>query len=289
MEKQLLVPVNDDAGSSTSLQFIKNFFRHLESIRLTLFYVCPKQACWKEGYNDPYDDSPEPDLAAQTKGCNILQKALEYALEIGFSTQNVETKLSVARESVPSEIVVESKNGLYDAIVICHRTLAWFNQLFEDSTTYRLLWESLSCPLWVCRHNVDPERKNVLLCVEGSRQAVRMADHVGFILRDETEHSITILHVQEESSPAEDRSKEILEESKAIILENGVSPERVNTRLVNSKNPAQAILHELKENKYAVVSIGRTGRKPKGFSIIFGTTCLRLLRGVEDASLWISK
>jgi hypothetical protein len=68
-------------------------------------------------------------------------------------------------------------------------------------------------PLWICPES-DLQRKNVLVCVDGSDNAYRAVDHVGFILAGENQHGITLLHVNNNTSR---ESAEIFAKSEEIL------------------------------------------------------------------------
>ena len=53
-------------------------------------------------------------------------------------------------------------------------------EMVADSVSHRILWESITFPIWICR-NTERDRKNVLVCVDGSEECLRVADHVGYM------------------------------------------------------------------------------------------------------------
>ena len=112
------------------------------------------------------------------------------------------------------------------------------------------------------------------------------ADHVGFILRDEPSHDVTIFHV----SPDGECDLECMGKAVEIMAANGLGDSRIRQGCARSKHPATAILDEAASGEYAAVAIGRSGGKPEGvLGHIFGATGLKLLRNLEGAALWISR
>ena len=205
---------------------------------------------------------------------------------MGFRPDQVLVKISRGKLGTVKEIVRESEDGLYDAAVLGRRGLSWFEEMVTDSVSHRILWESLTFPIWVCR-NPQRDRKNVLVCVDGSEECLRVADHVGYMLRNEPGHDITLLHVC-----ADDRcvdAEQIFGRALAEIKANDISDERISVKVLTSSNPAKTILHEADTKKYAAVAIGRTSHKPSALKTIFATTSLKILRGIEGAALWLCK
>ena len=95
---------------------------------------------------------------------------------------------------IVGDIAKEGKIGHYDAVVLGRRGYLVFECFLQDSVTREILDRKIDFPIWVCRQ-FEENRKNVLLCVDGSKQSLHIADHVGFVLKDEEEHTVTILHI----------------------------------------------------------------------------------------------
>jgi len=289
MEKHLLVTVSDEYQTSQSLRFVYNFFSNREELKLTLFYVVPRRPDWRL---DPIDLEANPEALVHIEqdkavhGVPAMEKAKEWLFSMGFTPDQVHVKFSQGKLGTVKEIVKESEEGLYDAAVLGRRGLSWFEEMVADSVSHRILWEQLTFPIWICR-NPERGRKNVLVCVDGSDECMRVADHVGFMLRNDPDHNITLLHVC-----ADDRcvdANQIFGRALAEIKANGVPEARITTKVLASANPSRTILAETEAGKYAAVAIGRTSHKPTSLGHIFATTSLKILRGVDRAALWLCK
>ena len=113
-------------------------------------------------------------------------------------------------------------------------------------------------PIWLCR-KPDVDRKNVLLCVDGSEPALRMVDHVGFILAKEPLHGITLFVVTKKGATLKKSEDRIISSSKEALSDNGFPEDMISTRLVEASDVTKAILREAEQGRYAVVGVGRTG------------------------------
>lgn len=289
MDKHLLVAVGDEFHTSQSLRFVYNFFTSRENLKVTLFYVVPRRPDWRL---DPINLEANPESIIhieedkQVHGVPAMEKAREWLYSMGFPKDQVFVKFSHGKLGTVKEIVKESEEGLYDAAVLGRRGLSWFEEMVSDSVSHRILWESLSFPIWICR-NPEKDRKNVLVCVDGSDECMRVADHAAFMLRNEPNHDITLLHVC-----ADDRcinAEEVFGRAMAEVKANDIPDERISIKVMTSSNPARTILHEADAHKYAAVAIGRTSHKPSTLKHIFATTSLKILRGIEGAALWLCK
>jgi len=289
MDKHLLVAVSDEFHTSQSLRFVHNFFTSREELKLTLFYVVPRRPDWRL---DPINLEANPEAIIhieedkQVHGVPAMEKAKEWLHSMGFSKDQVFVKFSHGKLGTVKEIVKESEEGLYDAAVLGRRGLSWFEEMVSDSVSHRILWEELSFPIWICR-NPQKDRKNVLVCVDGSEESMRVADHAGFMLKNEPAHAITLLHVCSDDRCID--AEEIFGRALAEIKANDIGDDRITIKVLTSSNPARTILHEADSNNFAAVAIGRTSHKPSTLHHIFATTSLKILRGIEGAALWLCK
>jgi len=292
LEKHLLVTISEDVNALFGLRFVFSFFSRTDLARLTLFYVSPRPVQGRE-FQESLSPYCQPGQEGTTgQACRqpppALAAARDWLLDMGFPADRVELKSSPAKLGTVKDIAAEAERGLYDAVVLGRRGLSWFDEIFDDSITHRLLWESITFPLWVCR-NPARHRSNVLLCVDGSEQAMRVADHVGFILRDEAEHSVTIFHNRAQGLPEGERVEEIMARTGEVLARNGIGEERIDYLVKSSKDAAGLILKEADKGQYAAVAVGRSADRPGTLANIFGSTSLTLLRKLEGAALWISK
>jgi len=290
LEKHLLVTISEDINALFGLRYVFGFFSRRDLVRLTLFYVSARPGSEAFDSSAPFcaaGQAPSFGNACRTPP-QTLTTARDWLLDMGFPGDRIELRSAPAKYGTVKDIAAEAERGLYDAVVLGRRGLSWFDEIFDDSITHRMLWESISFPLWVCR-NPGRHRKNVLLCVDGSEQSLRVADHVGFVLRNEPEHSVTVFHNRALSLPEGQSIEHIMAGAIAVLKENGLEDERIDILVKSSKDPAELILKQAQEGEFAAVAVGRTGGKPDGLRNIFGSTSQTLLRKLEGAALWISK
>ncbi|WP_243358129.1 universal stress protein [Fundidesulfovibrio terrae] len=291
LEKHLLVTISEDINALFGLRYVYGFFSNRDLVRLTLFYVTPRVtgSVMSESVVPYCEPGQKPGMGTSCrKPPSALATARDWLLDMGFPPDRITLKSSPAKLGTVKDIAAEAEQGLYDAVVLGRRGLSWFDEIFDDSITHRLLWETITFPLWVCRNPLR-HRKNVLLCVDGSEQSQRVADHVGFILRNEPEHSVTVFHNRAQSLPEGERIEDIMRQTGEILRQNGIEEERIDYLVKSSKDPADLILKQARAGEYAAVAVGRSGDRPTAMDNIFGTTSLTLLRKLEGAALWISK
>ena len=204
--------------------------------------------------------------------------------KLGFKHEQVGTKFQVRQRSKVLDIIQEGEKGLYDAVLLGRRGLSWLEAAFDESVTKELVEKRCNFPIWICRRP-DLERKNVLLCVDGSEAAYRIADHVGFILAEEKDQKVTLFVVKKPG--AKEGADSILSKSREQLFGNGFPAEMAKTKVVESGNVTKAILREAEQGKYAAVAIGRTGRgRGRMKKIFMGSVGDTLFHDLERAALW---
>lgn len=289
MEKHLLVTVSEQLGTLYSVRFAGQFFSNKKDLRLTLLYVAPKPvAVWEEDV--AYDSVRQVDKQAklyEKKGHAALEAARKELLKAGFDHKQIHTKLQIRKFSKVMDIIQEGEKGLYDAVVLGPRGLSWLERAFDESVSRSLLEKRVNFPIWLCR-KPDMDRKNVLLCVDGSKPAFRMADHVSFILSQEQKHGVTVLIVKKKGTPLKENEDTIISITMETLTHNGYPEDMISTRLVEASDVTKAILREAEQGRFAVVGVGRTGAGQGRIKKLFmGSVSDTLFHELEGAALWI--
>ncbi len=290
MSKHLLITVSEQQSALYGLRFVGNLFSNKKDLKLTLFYTIPRgPQVWSGERN--HESVSEAELQAKKyegRGRRALEAAKKELIRLGFEKENIEAKLRKRKFSKVKDIIYEGADGLYDAVVLGRRGLSWLLETFEESVTKKLLGEKSSFPIWICR-KPDLERKGVLVCVDDSDASMRMVDHVGFMLAREKEQHVTLLSVKNSRKDLTHRMEAAIEIARDVLIESGLSSDRIKNNIVEDSNIARAILKEAEDGQYSAVAVGRTGAGQGLMGKIFmGSVSTKLFRELENASLWIS-
>lgn len=289
MEKHLLLTVSEQLGTIYSVHFAGHFFYNKKDLKLTLLYISPKPvAVWEE--EETHDITLQVERQAklyEKKGHAALEAAIKGLLKVGFDHKQIHTKLQIRKFSKVMDIIQEGEKGLYDAVVLGPRGLSWLEHAFDESVSRSLLEKKVNFPIWLCR-KPDVERKNVLLCVDGSAPALRMADHVSFILSQERKHAVTVFMIKKKGAPLKKSEDTIISSTKETLTRNGYPEDMISTRLVEASDVTKAILREADQGRFAVVAVGRTGTGQGRLKKLFmGSVSDTLFHELEGAALWI--
>lgn len=288
MEKHFLLAIGDDQSSFQAGRFVEHFFHYKHAVQLTLVFVGPQLPDIPLDSEDVFEKQKiigDWKRKQEQKARELLDKGRSLVVQAGFPEKNVNARFVFSQFGSARDLIQECAKGLFDALVLGRRGLSRFEELFVGSVTKTIINEELSFPIWVCQR---PERgrKNVLLAVDGSEPCVQIADHVGFVIADQPDHAVTMVHVAKAETDEIQRDA-VFESAFRALLDNGVARERIQSKVLAGSSPAQTLLDEAHQGRYAVVAVGRTGVSAAGlFSM--GSVSRALLSRLDKAALWVS-
>ena len=282
INRHFLVTVSDQKSALYGVKFIDRLFETKENIKLTLFYTYPKSPTqWESrGRDNTYINLTRK---YESRGKDALASAKEVLCQMGFGEHQVVTNLAVREKTTAKDILQEGARGRYDAVVLGKRGVGWLAETFEESVTKNLLKESFGFPIWLCRLS-DSNKSGILVCIDGSDAAFRMADHVGYILNSDTRQNVTLLTVTQTGENAD----ALLERARQLFLKNHFPAGQITTRVTRNKSPAKAIITETRSGGYAAVAVGRR-EKDAGMikNMFLGSVSSQLFDNLAGAALWI--
>ena len=284
MDRHFLIAVSDQKSAILGVRFVADFFSDKQNIKSTLFYSAPKPPAVFENERSLEADSRQKEQHRKilAKGKLALDQAGKEALGLGFPKENLIQKIQPQIFSKTADILQESEKGAYDAIVLGTRGLSMLEEIFEDSTSRSLFNETFTFPLWLCRSS-NPSRKNILFYADGSAASFQMADHIGFIAGFEKKHRVDIL-VPDVIA----KQVSVMDEYKKILLNHGLPADMIQTRKMESGNPAKQILKIIEKESYTAVALGRSSVESSMLSRLFkGPVCSILFQELKNAALWL--
>jgi len=277
MEKHLLVCVRADCTASYAVRFIKNFFHSPCDVRITLFHVAPPKSSWSKG--------------ALVKGRKLLEETRKWFIDNSFCAEShIDIKSIYSRGNTAREIVQEGHKGMYDAVILGRQAQSVLEEFFDYSVGSKVIWEEIDFPLWFCKCPQEIPGKDVLLCVDEDAPSQRIADHVGFVLGDNPNHDITMLHVHDSKEKGAATVEDIFEITREHLQGNGIAPERIKELVVDGDDVVKAILEQVAKKPYAAVATGRGKHDKTAIEKLFPRSLsVKLLHELEGAALWVSR
>jgi nucleotide-binding universal stress UspA family protein len=292
MDCHLLLPLSKHSKAGAGVAFVSHFFTEKEPVRLTLLHIPPSQAAvWAEEANFERLDALEMQAAtADAKGRAVIDGARRRLVADGFDKENINDTILSAQASKGHDIIRVARKGKYDAVVLGHRAQIGLADLMDISVSREMLEglaHAISFPLWICRFP-ERDRKNILLCVDGSEPSDRMADHVGFILSSEPGHDVTVFHVHNQTKTNLIQAEEVLNQAARMLMEAGLPEERITLTLQSGTNPAQLISEACDAGRYTAVAMGSAGSDRGLWDKLFvGSVARKVFKELHGATLWV--
>ena len=287
MDKHLMVTVSADPNIFHGVWYTSRFFDFKHDVRLTLFHIAPNPpTVWPhEMDHQTLSEKRRRAEEIEQRGRFALAEAKKNLVQAGFLPEKINEKFIFGSFSKIKDIAREGEYGLYDAVVLGQKGYMGLEDLLQQSVSKQLLGQVFSFPLWLCRMP-ERDRRNVLLCVDGSKPSLRMADHAGYMLSGEPGHDLTMLRVLKKGQ--QDDSEEIFAASLEKIVKEGTEASRVTSKVCQAESVSQAILREAEQGRYSAVALGRTGSGSGLMGrIFFGSVSGELFKEIKGAALWV--
>jgi nucleotide-binding universal stress UspA family protein len=289
MNRHLLVAVSDNPRAIHGVRFVSSFFSQDCDLRLTLFAAFPTgPRVWTEEKSyETLMDAEESSRKYEVQFRKALDASKAMLTSGGFDEKRIEIKCVPQSGTRVEDILHEGEKGLYDAVVLGKRGLARLEQLVEQSVTEEVIKRNTTVPIWICR-NPDEDRCGVLLCLDGSDPAYRIADHAAFMLALEPHHPVTMLQVR--SGRDTSGVETIFRRGREILSDNGISEDRIDERVLTGGRVAPVVLDMAELGGYAAIAVGRTGTG-KGLlgRMFMGSVSRELMLGLKSSALWLCR
>ncbi|WP_028575087.1 universal stress protein [Desulfonatronovibrio hydrogenovorans] len=283
IKKHFLLAVSNDLTFQYGVRFLGYFFHNKDELLIDILNVTANPS------HGGYASAQALRAESMEKGKSFLSQVNQKLVDFGYPEKNIRTDVKLSAISTVKDIISHGRKGLYDSLVMGRRGLTLLENLIQDSVSSKILDEQCDLPIWICREP-ERQRKDLLLCVDGSDHSLHTADHVGFVLNSDPKNRITVLHVR--SSNDQSDPEQILTKAVEQITENKFPEQRISTLVLDSNNVGQTILRHAKENNFAAIAMGRKCRtKPRtGLSRFFvGSVSGAVLRDIQGMSLWICR
>ncbi len=284
-QKSLLIAVRDASSISQGVRFVTSFFKNPDDIAIALFYVMTKNLAW-ESLDDPWAKNKDEASMLPPEVQKVFRMCSNALQRNGFSAELIKKIARRKQRGTIGDIVREMENELHDAVILGKRSTSFFEDVFCGNKGHELLAKDLAAPIWFCR-NPEEGRKNVLLCLDGSPVGEKVADHVGFMLQGQDQHSVKLVHVNKGQKNVD--TEKTFQDAAAVLKSYGLSDSRINTRVVKSLRVTKSILDVAEKGKFAAIALGALGRSAKKgvYEKLIGSQCRNIFDQIDKAALWV--
>ncbi len=304
--KMIVVGVDGSENSLKSLDYLSLVYGPKQNIELVLLHVLPTLPQILVANDDR--QSKLRLLAVEKKSIQMAERFFSEAMSVlhkkGFKEEQIKSFHRKKQIGIAREICNFAGNKQADAVLISTKGRSRLETFFSGGVANKMLEYCRVCPVWIVDGTV--RSKKVLIAVDSSENALRAADHAGFMLSG-TDSQLTLFHSKRhlrrfvpqeiiEAAPdleelwknkAGEQIAPYMKKAKEMLLDASIPESQLKTKVVDgSRDAASDILKEARSNDYGTVVLGRRGHS--GVKEFFmGSVTSKVLQDCAGMAVWL--
>lgn len=308
MNRTILVAVDGSPHSFSILRYLGNIYNGDADIHLHLLCIvpCGELSPGREWLSDQeLINSLNPE--ARKKYNHAKRYMAEAMLQLarnGIDPKQVTTETRLNQSGVCTDILMESRKGNYDALLIGRRGLSKMEALFMGSVSQKILSDCHHLPVWLVDGQVHSDK--FLVPIDGTVHSLRAVDHLAFMLKDNPRAEITLFHssalLADTNTSAKDEFSDvwgkdwcdlhmsdadsIFHAPEQLLLEGNIPANRIH-RLHTRRgiHPSRQILRQAMVDEFGTIVMGRRDKDAKkGF---IGSITEPVVLMAEGLAVWL--
>jgi len=308
VQKKVLIAVDNSNPSQGLIQYAAQMSSVINDLHYVLLHIQPMISLFLQ-------EEALKKASAKKELDGVLQKNEESARKLlddykseleskGISEERIECVTRTRNLGYAKDIIELAQKKLYDAILVGRRGISGIQKIYSGSVTSDILEQSQVIPVWMIDGNVSSG--DILIAVDGSEASQRAVDHVSFILGNNPEASLTLLHI---TSNAKNYSEADLEKQPNPALEEivargdkafidrfypkalkklkdaGISENQIKVETLTGKmRVGKAIVDFAKKRNFSTLVIGRRGVNK---SFFMGSASRYIINKMSDGAVWV--
>ena len=305
---KILVALDGSEQSMDAVQYVAAMLPP-ESTKVVLFQVFSKvpDTCYDleafPQFCERISVLREWEMAYTRAAEKIMHEAREILMKQGWPGEAVDIRLHERMAGVARDILAESGDK-YSAVVVGRKGKSKLKDLVLGSVAFKLIGTVSETPVWVVGGTPDADR--ILVAMDDSDRSLRCVQYVGRAIGPRPVH-LTLLHVArivelyQESvdriagsdfehqwqEASQERVFPIFEQAKKLLFEAGVSPDRVEAKVVTgTMSRAGGILEEATNGGYGTIVLGRRGLS-RVREFLLGRVSNKVLQMAHRTTVWL--
>jgi nucleotide-binding universal stress UspA family protein len=307
MKKKILVAVDGSIYSRKAIEYTVKMESVIKDLNYTLLNIHPKisefiledamagdkaRSLLKEVTTRNYENS-----------IRILNNAKSIMMKLGVDENQIETVSRPVVRGTAKAILDYGRKSLCDAIVAGRRGISRLAEVFMGSVTNSVLEHTSVTPVWAV--SGDVKSLKIMVAVDGSESALRSMDHVIFMVGENPDIRITLLHViprfrdycEIEFDDKEDLLEEVITQgdkrcidefyahAQQKVKEAGLKKSQIDIKQVTSTiGIGKSIVDEVKKGNFGTVVVGRRGADD---SLFLGGVSRFVLANIANRAVWL--
>jgi nucleotide-binding universal stress UspA family protein len=309
LNKNITIPVDGSDNSMKAIEYISNLFGPDPGLEINIIHVMSSLPSLmmdeKDTDKDVLASISRTEARQLARAKRVLEKARNQLIQRGFDKEKIKMTHRKQESGIAHEICHWARDKKTDALIVSRRGATDLEDFFFGRVSNSVVEYCKDSPVWIIAEKGFDSRK-ILVCIDSSENALRAAEHAGFMLAG-TDCEVTLFHTLRHLSrfvpsdvladdarlqdfwnqKAGENIGPYMQEAKELMLKAGLSEGQISLKVVDgSRSPANDIVNEARENGYATVVLGKRGvSKLKGF--LFGSITRKILHNMAGLSVWI--
>lgn len=307
-EKKVLVAVDGSNQALEAVRYVSKTFLS-QGTKVVLFHVL---STLPEFFYDLGETPRIPQATATLVGCEIvlresmnkfMSEARDVLIHSGISEEAVDIYIQDREEGVARDIIKESGHG-YSAVIVGRDGLNKVNGFVLGSVASKVIERVINVPIIIVGGKPNPAK--ILLALDESEDAMQAVEYVGTILNGSA-LGVTLFHVvrglnfldqrfgpvinlthkKEWLEEAKLAMKPVFEEARTRLIDAGLDPKRINTKLIEGANSrAGAIVEGARKGGFGTIVVGRRGSS-KLYEFLMGRVSNKVIQMAKDQAVWV--
>ena len=308
MQKKILIAVDNTRPSRRALDYAVHLSYVIDELHYVMFHIQPMISLFLQ------DEARKSALARKQldkivkKNQAVAERLLEdYQRQMeqhGIAPERIEGLTSIRKLGYAKDIIEKAQKEQYDAIVVGRRGISSLQKMYSGSVTTDILEQAQVIPVWLVDGKVRPGE--ILMAIDGSEASLRAVDHVGFVLCNNPEARLTLLHITSQArnyceidldeNPNPELADIVARGDKACIdqfyphamkkfEDAGISKDQIRIETVQgSRRIGKAIMDFAQEGNFSTVVVGRRGINK---SFFMGSASRYMINKISNGALWV--
>ena len=307
MEKRILIAVDGSIYSRKAIEYTVKMESVIKDLKYFLINIQPKisEFLVDDAKIDPKARAALKKVVSknQTNAMKILDESKAIMTKLGVDEKQIETSTQPVVRGTAKGILDYGKQSLCDAIVLGRRGISRLAEAFTGSVTNSVLEHTSTTPVWAIGGDIKSSK--IMVAIDGSESALGALDHVIFMVGENPEIQITLLHVTPrlrdyctiEFDDKKDNLEEIIAQGDKRCVESfynhaqqkfeeaGLKKNQIEINQVSSTlNIGKTIVDEAKKGNFGTIAVGRRGANN---SFFMGSVSRHVLTNALDCAVWL--